>query len=408
MLRRFLTLASIAALCALAPSAPALQDKEVDEREGMEEFEADDPYTAGDPDRVRALGYVRLGHGAWHGDHDTRLLQQTMGGIDMLFVETAHFRIASSLGTYEIPNDREERAKVKREVARLKETLGRVKVPRNELDPWLRLHLYAQRAEDAYAAFRADFDLRDEDLGATRPHMGYPDKIRVVLCQRKSEFGRYVRHYHESTTETAYHNVSPRDSLVVAANYEGLTEGWEDVTDVPYDTMLHNVFVSMLAKTFTDSHDGYDFVSPRWFVYGMCHTHLRRVDPEWTYSDGRKPGQGEQRDQWDWEPRVYSLVKNEYFASMRDMFAWRAYEDLHQRDHMVSWSKTQFLLEELEGDRKAFYLATCRYRTRPSDRDDPNAHAARQEAAFRDHFGLTPEEFDEAWAKWVRKTYRRK
>lgn len=396
------------AVSVLCGTAHAVQEKEIDEKEGMEVFEEEDPYTKGDAELVKALGYVKLGHGKWHGGDDTKALQQNMGGIEMLFVETEHFRIASSLGTYEIPNNREERDKIKAEIKRLKQKLGRIKVPKNELDPWLRLHLYAQRVEDLYAAFCADFGLTPEDFGPLVPHMGYPQKIRVVVCQRKSEFGRYVRHYHDSTVEYSYRNISPRDSLAVAANLEALTEGWEREDDVPFDTFLHNIVVSSLTTTFMDSHNGTAYTAPRWFVYGMSHWHLRRVDPHWTYADGRQPGQGEDKEQWDWEPRVYKLVKNEFFAGAQDMFAWKDYPDLHQRDHMISWSKTEFLMTELEGDRKAFLNAVCRQLSKYGSNIGDQGLMERQVTALQECFGLTPEEFDAAWSKWVLKNYRRK
>lgn len=406
-LRRLFVLAVLGSWL-LSGSAHALQEKEIDEKEGMEVFEAEDPYTKGDAELVKALGYVRLGHGAWHGGDDTQALQQSMGGIEMLFVETQHFRLASSLGTYEIPNDRDERAKIKAELKRLKQKLGRLKAPKNELDPWLRLHLYAQRAEDIYAAFCAEFGLTAEEFGPLVPHMGYPEKIRLVVCQRKSEFGRYVRHYHDSTVEYSYRNVSPRDSLAVAANLEALTEGWEREDDVPFDSFLHNIVASCLTTTFMDSHNGTAYTAPRWFVYGMSHLQLRRVGPEWTYADGRQPGQGQDKDQWDWEPRVYKLVTNEFFASARDMFSWKDYADLHQRDHMISWSKTEFLVTELEGDHKAFLYAVCRPPSKYGSNIGDQGLFERQITALRECFGLTPEQFDEAWAKWVLKNYRRK
>ncbi len=396
------------AFLALPAFGQARDEREVDEKEGMEEFEEEDPYTKGDPELVKALGYVRLGHGPWHDGEDTKALQQNLGGIDMLFVETEHFRIASSLGTYDIPNNREERTKIKAEIKRLKAKLGRFKVPKNELDPWLRLHLYAQRAEDAYASFCDDFGLTPDDFGPLTPHMGYPGKIRLVVCQRKSEFGRYVRQYHNETHEYSYRNVSPGDSLAVSANYEAITEGWWGMDDLPFDSHLHNIVVSNLTTTFSDSHDGTMFTSPRWFVYGLGHSQLRRVDPHWPYADGRKPGQGKDEDQWDWEPRVYKLVKNEFFASARDMFAWQDYGDLHQRDHMVSWSKTEFLINELEGDKKAFLNAVCRDVRKSRSGGGPDALVARQVDALQECFGVTPEEFDAAWAKWVKKTYRKK
>jgi len=257
-LRRLFVLAVLGSWL-LPGSAHALQEKEIDEKEGMEVFEEEDPYTKGDAVLVKALGYVRLGHGAWHGGDDTKALQQNMGGIEVLF-----------------------------------------------------------------------------------------------------------------------------------------------------GSLLHNIVASCLTTTFMDRHNGTAYTMPRWFVYGMSYLQLRRVGPEWTYADGRQPGQGQDKDQWDWEPRVYKLVKNEFFTSAQDMFAGQDYPDLHQRDHMIAWSKTEFLVTELEGDSKAFLYAVCRQPSKYGSNIGDQGLVERQVTALRECFNLTPEQFDEAWAKWVLKNYRRK
>ncbi|MCB9914912.1 MAG: hypothetical protein H6828_07150 [Planctomycetes bacterium] len=400
----------LALLCALAAPAVLLaQDNPKDsEKKGMEVFDEVDPYTKGDKELVKKLGYVRVGHGPWHGVDDTHALQETMGGIEMLFCETEHFRIATSLTTYTVPNNREEREKLDGEFKRLKKKLGRFKPPKNELDPWLRLHLYAQRVEDQYAQFLEEWNIDPQEFEQRGPYLGYPNKIQVLVCQRKSEFGRYVRAYHQTDLEYSYRTVRPGDSIVVGANMEALKEGWEGHQDLPFDSMLHNMVVSSLASDFIDAWNDNMFSAPRWLSYGLAHVHLRRIDPHWTLFDGRKAGQGNDPDQWDWEPRVYSLVKNEFFAKAEEMFAWKEYADLHQRDHMISWSKVEFVLDQLGDGKRAFLDAACGARGGFSTQAQDTGALERQRAAFKTAFDMTPEEFDAAWAKWVLKTYRKK
>jgi hypothetical protein len=378
------------------------------EKKGMEVFKEVDPYTKGKRELEEKLGYVRLGHGPWHKGVDTKELQMNMGGIEMIFAETEHFRIASSLGTYKVPNNREERDKLKLELKRLKKKLGKFKPPKNELDPWLRLHLYAQRAEDQYEEFCADFGLEEADYSKSGPVLGYPNKTLLIVCHRKSEFGRYVRNYHESTLEYSYRTVLQRDSMVAAANQEALKEGWEMEEEMPFDSMLHNMVAHTLTSCFVDGYKDNMFSAPRWFVYGLSHSHLRRIDPHWTLFDGRKSGQGGDEDQWDWEPRVYKLAKNDFFSSAEDMFAWKKFDELHQRDHMVSWSKTEFLLNELEGDKKAFLADICSASGGFSSNQSDDKLVTRQREAMQEHFGMTPDEFDQAWRKWVLKKYRKR
>jgi len=403
-------LAFVLLLCVDASASPAFQGKGKgkSEKKGMEVFEEEDPYTKGEKELINKLGYARLGHGAWHKGEDTQTLQMNMGGVSMLFVETEHFNIASSLTTYYIPNNRDERDKIKGEFKRLKKKLGKFKPPKNAIDPWLRLHLYAQRAEDQYAAFCEEFGLSLADYGKGGLHLGYPNKIQLIICQRKSEFGRYVRNYHNSDMEYSYRVINPREVMIAAANIEALKEGWEMEEEMPFDSILHNMVTSTLTSSFVDGFNDNMYSAPRWFVYGLSHRHVRSVDPEWPLFDGRKDGQGGGDEHWDWEPRVYNLAKNEFFASFKDMCLWKKYEDLHQRDHMVSWSKVEFLLTKLEGDPKAFLKSICAATGGFSSNESDDKLAARQIAALSSHFGMTPEEFDKAWRKWVLKTYRKK
>lgn len=396
------------ALLSLFPaSASAQRPREDSEKEGMEKFEEVDPYTQGDRDLEGKLGYTRVGHGPWHAGEDTHALQENMGGVDMIFVETEHFRIASSLTTYEIPNNREEREKIDAEFKRLKKKLGRFKPPKKKLDPWLRLHLYAQRAEDQYAEFCEEFSLVPADFAKSTPYLGYPNKILLLVCQRKSEFGRYVRAYHATEQQYSYRTILRGDTFVVAANIESLMEGWETEEEVPYDSMLHNQVVSVLIATMVDAYRENMFSAPRWFAYGLAHLHLRRVNPEWTAFDGRKSGQGTQED-WKWSPRVLKLVKNDFYATADKMFTWQEYGDLNTRDHMVAWSKVEFLMTALKGNHKGFLDDICGARGGFATKAEDTQAVDRQRQALQKNFDLTPEEFDEKWAKWVKKTYKKR
>lgn len=158
-----------------------------------------------------------------------------------------------------------------------------------------------------------------------------------------------------------------------------------------------------ITASLLDAWGGDLLVTPLWFTFGLSHSHLRRIDPHWNLFDGRENRQVGGRDQWDWEPRVHRLVKKEFFAGAEEMFAWKTYEGLHERDHLVAWSKVEFLMTELEGDRRAFLGAIC------SATDGPDGElAARQGAALQEHFGLTPEALDRAWSRWVLKTHRKR
>ena len=99
------------------------------------------------------------------------------------------------------------------------------------------------------------------------------------------------------------------------------------------------------------------------------------------------------------------MVKSDFFVTTDEMFGWLAYEDMHERDHVIAWSKLDYLMNEGEGDLKAWLNDLC---TRPEGQIevDPEELRARQERALTEHFRLTPGELDEAWQKWAAKKFR--
>lgn len=372
-----------------------------------EEFEEVCPYTNGDPDLEKALGYTRVGTLPWRGSDDSEAVRVNMGAIPMIFVETEHFRIGSSLITYKIPNDKEERARLDGELDRLEAKLGRLKAPKKELDPWLRLHLYAQRIEDLYSNFEQDWGIELADYSRRGPNLGYRNKYLVVLCERKSEFGRYLRTYEQKDLEYAYRSGWFGEGLITCVNMEAITENWKDEKEMPFDSMLTCMLTASMAANFVDGWNNNMFRAPAWVTYGYTHIAQRRFDRRWVVFDGRTTIYGKEDDKTDWPPRVLNLIKNNFFASADEMFGWEKFEDMNQRDHMIAWSKLEYLLTEVEGDREAFLTAVCPAAT-GMKAAEVDVRKARQAKALADSFGMTPEQLDERWSEWTKKAYRRR
>ncbi|MFT7669133.1 MAG: hypothetical protein ACI8X5_001833 [Planctomycetota bacterium] len=376
----------------------------------MEEFDEVDPYTKGDRQLEKKLGYAQFGFVPWRNAEDSKSVQENMGGIPMLWVETEHFRIGSSLGTYKLPNDREERGRFKDDITRLKKKLGKLKAPKKKIDPYLLLHIYAQRAEDQYDAFIRDFSVEPEDYLKTGPNLGHKNKFLLILCQRKSEFGRYVRTYHQSDINYAFRTGWYQDGMVALANVESIREHLVDEPEAPVDTMFHCLLAHVLANNFVDGYDQLLFNAPAWLVFGYGHFTTKRIDERYTYFDGRKVIYKTDSDEWSWQPRVRNLVKNDFFTSAKDLFAQKAYDELHARDHMTAWSRTEFLLNVAEGEPKTFLkLASAPLKvSKQTGVTKETEFLVRQERALAAAYKMTPEEFDKAWSKWVLRTYKKK
>ncbi|MFT7484573.1 MAG: hypothetical protein ACI9F9_000413 [Candidatus Paceibacteria bacterium] len=386
------------------------QKKQEKQKSGIEEFEEVCPYTKGDRDLERKLGYERVGFLPWRLNDDSTSVQENIGGIPMVWVETEHFRIGSSLVSYKLTGDKQETKYLKAEIERLKDKLGKLKAPKKSIDPWLRIHLYAQMLEDLYANFMSDFGFTDKDFPAPNKFLGHPKKFLVLLCEKDSEYGRYLRTYLDSDIEGSFRTGWMHEGMIATASYESVAKNWKDQADSPTDSMYRCVITACVTSTFIDGYRDNLFRAPRWLSFAAAHIYQKKVDPRWTRFDGRQIIYDANDDSWDWEPRVYKLVKNEFFASNEKLFQIIKYSDLTSLDHMIAWSKLSYLMDEKggrEGKLKAFLNDVCSP-ARGNSFPTKEEFLQMQTKAMKAHFGVTPVEFDEEWSKWVLKNYRKK
>ncbi|MEM9801845.1 MAG: hypothetical protein AAGA20_16080 [Planctomycetota bacterium] len=365
--------------------------------EGMEEFDEVDPYTEGDPKKLGRLGYVRVGSFVWEGAERTEHVQETLGGLDVLWVETEHFRIGSSLGTYAIPADRAEKKKLKEELDRFGDKLGRFKRPKRRLDPWIRIHLLALLSEELYDSYVADFGLEEEDGEPNA--MGHPQKFNLLVCQRKSELGRYLRAYEQGANDFAYRTGHHGKSMFFGINAEAIAEGYDGDPSQPYDTMLHALVAQGLARNFADGHLQKLFECPEWFSMGLGHVYVRRIDERFVQTGATSRSTDDEH--WKWDERVGNLVKNEFFAKMTDMIRWERGREWNEREHMVAWSKVECVIERLDGS-GAMFLAGLVTPVADQPAGTPDELLLRQARAFDTQLDLTPDAFDGEWMDWVR------
>ncbi|QDV05423.1 hypothetical protein Poly30_09200 [Planctomycetes bacterium Poly30] len=390
-----IALAALSALCLFFASSAIAQQQ----GGGMEEFEEIDPYTENDPAKFALLGYSQVGSFGWAYGERTENVQATMGGLDFLWVETEHFRIGSSLGTYKIPNDREEKDKLKEEFKQLKKKLGRFKAPKKELDPWIRLHLYAQRAENLYADYVKEFGLEAMASDKEKPYLGHPKRFLLLICERKSELGRYLRAYEKAENEYSFTSGKVGETMLFALNNEVLAEAYKDQeVPQPIDSMLHTRVVAGLARNFINGHNEQLFNAPIWLSYGTGYHYARKVDPRWVL--GGPMARPMTDDHHEWDERVAKLVDNKFFASMADMFRWLPGAELNERDHMVMWSKVEFMILDLEGDLTKFLNAVVVPFPGLTAGSEEELEK-RQAVAFAGSFDVDAAEFDEKWTEWA-------
>ena len=389
-------------------SALALVPGRVSAAPQEEVFEEVDPYTEGDP---AVLGYVSYGPFPWAKGHTSNEVEDTVGATSILFLETEHFRIASTLESYQPQGDRVEKEHLEKDFALLKKKIRRFKPP-TKLDPWLRAHIYAQRLEAQYADFRDRFGFTDEEFAPEAqtedgpklggPFLGQKSKHTVLLSQTQAGLGRYLERYIGHSNEYSY-RWSFGDCYFLGINQEGQIHIGREL-----DICLHVALSATLALNLVESFRGTGHESPLWFRFGLSHYYARRVDPRWNVWGAGGHSNWEVDRQWVWEPRIRGLVENEAVTSWRDMLSWTARDQVKARDHMIAWSRVRWLLEEEPDGLRALILGL----TDPLQGETPQEKAAsslaHQLAAFEAAYGKTPEELEKEWARHVRRKYAKK
>lgn len=389
----------VAALLALALPLPA--------QGGRDAFPEVDPYTEGDPETLEEAGYVSLGPFRWAGDHGTKTIETTLGGVPLIWIETEHFRLGSSLDATPLGSDRVERKKVREELARLRERLPGVDRKARELDPWLQLHLYAQRLEELYARFRESFGIEEEGpplpapppgAPGSGPYLGMRDKFAVLLLEKKSSLARYTAAFCGDSWETSYRYYFPAtDTLFFGFSRESLEGGYLS------DTGIHWAVVYGVAQNLLAGYGGYTHEPPMWWRSGGGRWFARPID-ERILLYTAPPGAHLRTDEdAEWEEKVAARVEHRYFPPTREMIAWQDVAELSFADHMILWSRVDYLMRG--GDEVPRRLIDALCRAQPWSGSWQEALERRFAEAIPRATGLELDAFDDAWCEWVEKEY---
>lgn len=369
-----------------------------------------DPYTRGDAEDAAEAGYVGFGPFSFGDGATTEDVQHVVGTTRVLWVETAHFKVGSTLESYRVPPD--ERKPMRAELAELERRLPRVDPRTRTLDPWLRLHLLAARLERLYADFcelagvtdasfpDAPGELVDGRYMGEGPYLGQPGKFLVLVCERASDLGRYHRRYLRYDQDVPKRHTFPESGSLYFGTAVEFAEG-----DWTADRPQHCILVSNVVHNLVAGFKFYAHRPPVWFEEGMAHWLCRRVDPHWnTFSAGMR-GRVPEQDEWDWEPKVRGRVRFGVYPDHAAMSSWRGAHELTYVDHMMAWSRVDYLASERREGLGTF-LDVCKA---PLDPDLPReaARARAEREALRAAWDLDGPAFDEAWADWVLEHYRK-
>jgi hypothetical protein len=149
---------------------------------------AQDPYTKAAAKAMEAAGIVAYGPFPWANNLRTEDVDRVLGENRIRWIETAHFLIGSTLEATNAPGEAEARQLMNADLASMRKRHVKFPARASKMDAWLRLHLYAHRAEALYAEYA---ELVGHPADAPT-HLGMKNKFPLLLLQKRSDVARYL------------------------------------------------------------------------------------------------------------------------------------------------------------------------------------------------------------------------
>jgi len=402
-------------MCLTVLVAPARAQKPP-ESSTPEVFEAVDPYTKGKREALDKAGYFSLGPFPLADGNLTTDVEEALGGVRVLWVETAHFKLGSLLHTYRRGTDDQEEKRLSDELRRLAKKVPRIQANAREIDPWARLHLYAQRLEEQHAEFLALAGVTDADFtgkpaaGADAAvsmgpgkYLGSEMKLSVLLAEKPTQVDRFARRWIQTGESSWYRAMLPGGSWFFGVSAQVVRD-----MGTPLDSALHALVATGVSYSMTSAFRGTLHQRPVWFTHGLALHQGRKIEPRWCMYVVRDSA-GPEDETWMWEQRLGGLVANDFVPSWDEMLGWPDSSKLEPRHHMAAWSRVAWLAESDRPGFQKLLRSLCQPPEAPGkDPAAPGFPAEIQQKRLLAALGRTPAELDEAWRKWVRKKYPRK
>lgn len=343
--------------------------------------DADDPFTKDDAAARTRAGVVAVGRFPW-ADHTTVDIQSLMGFEPFRFLETAHFKIASSLAPLPLPEDRAVRKRLLGELDELRKKLPSVASAPEGVDAWLRVHLFAQRLEHLHATFTSTFGTARDD------HQG---KTLVLLCRSGASVGTYARNYLDLNPprRTLRHRLVTGESLLAAA--EHLPD--EDLAE---DARLHAAVAYHAARLLLERRAA--GAVPLWLGEGVGHWFRERAVPEVAHFAEHPRELPETPHEPGWGANVRARATAGWQPPAAELFLATDPQLLRFVDHVEAWSRVDFLIRT-EPPALPILLHMLRQSSEPL--------VARSAPALRAVLGWQLAEFDARWRHHVLANYPR-
>lgn len=404
---------ALAALAALATSVPAQND------EKLPKWRID-PYTKNDPEAMAKAGYVGFGPFAFGNIADKTTMNteidDAMEYVQILWIETQHFRIGTNLPAWPVPTDLETRNKLRAELTEMSAKLPNINPKPKVLDPWLRAHLTAYRMEKLYAETMALYGVKDADFPADPskvvitpgarymgygPYLGMKDKYLLLVFEKQGPYMQYMKRFlGRDTKKPQRWHFKEIGSLLFSMATED--------NDFPrkHDTALHCSLAFNVSQNLFDGFRFYAYDIPVWLREGLGHWFGRRVDPKYNDFDQNEGAMADIKNTWKWEVYCRGMIATpDKYTAFPEAFQWRDFGKIKFNDHIAVWSRFDWMMSQGPEKWQKFLFA-IKGRVKPENwAPDQEDIVGAMRDALQEAYGVSVLQFDEKWIEWVKATY---
>lgn len=338
----------------------------------------EDPFTLADPKIMAQAGVVAYGPMLWADNLRTEEIDRVLGENRIRWLETAHFLIGCNLAATGPVDDGEARKLQNAELQRLHKRCAKFPERSAKLDPWLRLHLFAQRAEELYAEFAELVGHAD----ANGTFLGQKGKFPVLLFEKRADTVRYLDRFcgiKSQVSQQYLYSKTGQHGFVLSA------EGDEPRDDA----QVHSQFRFLLIQVFADAFGGL----PSWVDHGLAHSFARQVPSRLMMAVPKDDEAIDQQTQHKWPAKMRARAQHEAllipFADLltkTDFGYWASVQ---------SWSRIDYLTQLDEAKFREFLRGL-----------GGGGSGSRQLELLDRLYGMDSAAFDQRWREWVLKTYK--
>lgn len=323
---------------------------------------------------------------------------------EWLYLETTHFRIASSLGPMKL--SAKDRTRLAPELEKLAPYFPKLGTKPRALPPEVYIVLTGLRLESLYSEFQGLMKVTDADFPASRaaqagqgpymgdgPYLGEREKFEVVLHvdrQDHMDFTEWQRGIRANDT-VRWHNRQPSKLIMSMPCVDG---------DLRDDRWLWPHVAHNMAHMMLDGFKFFAYDPPLWLAEGLALWFEKRIEPESWTRDGGEGVFFEPDRSKDWGKDAEKLVKRKKHTSIAKLIAARGPADLDKDANITAWSITTFLIEK-HPDEYAKLMGALKAQLDEKGYPTGRKMGDLQRNQLRELWGWTPQQLEEAWIAWM-------